>query len=29
MKMEFDKEEFKRSIEYNIKNLYRKKIDRS
>ncbi len=27
MKMEFDKEEFKRSIEYNIKNLYRKKID--
>lgn len=27
MKYMFDKEEFKRSVEYNVKNLYRKTID--
>lgn len=27
MKMGFDKEEFKKSVEYNVKNLYRKTID--
>lgn len=27
MKMGFDKEEFRRSVEYNIKNLFRKTID--
>ncbi|MEG0215408.1 MAG: glycogen/starch/alpha-glucan phosphorylase, partial [Hungatella sp.] len=27
MKMGFEKEEFKKSVEYNVKNLYRKTID--
>ena len=27
MNMGFDKEEFKKSVEYNVKNLYRKTIE--